>query len=54
MSDCPSCGAELSQASPQGLCQVCLLKLGLSDSSLPSSAAEGDEPRAAIQQVRPA
>ena len=51
MSDCSSCGAELSQASPQGLCPVCLLKLGLSDPSLPSSTAEGDE-HARVQQLQ--
>jgi eukaryotic-like serine/threonine-protein kinase len=54
MSDCPSCGAELPEASPQGPCPVCLLKLGLSDPSLPSSTAEGDEPSAGVQQLPPA
>src|SRR5262249_21071048 len=53
-SRCSSCGAELLEVSSQGLCPVCLLKLGLSDPSLSLPVAEKDEPDATVRQVQPA
>src|SRR5215470_17702543 len=53
-SRCSSCGAELLEVSSQGLCSVCLLKLGLSDPSLSSPVIEKDEPDATARQVQPA
>jgi Tol biopolymer transport system component len=52
---CASCGAELSEASPQGLCAVCLFKLGLSDPNMPAIAAEipKEEPRPAVSSPAP-
>src|SRR5262249_25246813 len=53
-SRCSSCGAELLEVSSQGLCPVCLLKLGLSDPSLSSPVAERDEADTTARQVEPA
>src|SRR5438034_799476 len=47
---CPSCGAELASGAPMGLCEACLLKVGLgqqeteSQSETPSQAIASSQP----------